>query len=336
MSCKRTIWKTGLIFLFAVSLILCLPGCGGGKSAQSGFFIYYLNQDMTGLELAAYEPESDPDDTDAMIGEFLNLINEGTTQVEYQRAYPETVEMVKYEYENHLLYLYFDAAYAQMSVTQEILCRQAIVETMLQITDIAGVSFYVGGEPLTDAKGNAVGVMTLDSFLDNPGEELNDIQTADLTLYFSSLDGTSLVCETQHVYYYSSNISMEKLVMEQLLEGPVSENAQAAVPDGTGLISVSVLDGICVVNLDENFMVQNYDIQESVVIYSIVNSLSELSTVDTVQIAVNGESNMVYRQDMLLSDFYTLNPELVTEEGEDVEVDQESQSDKEGLLNTGK
>ncbi|MCD8132595.1 MAG: GerMN domain-containing protein [Clostridiales bacterium] len=335
MSRKRNKWKTGLMILLTFSLIFGMAGCGARKSAGSDYYIYYLNQDTTGLELVAYEPEAEPDDTDAMIEEFLRLMDEGTTQVEYQRVYPESVEMIQYEYENHRLYLYFNNAYLKMSVTQEVLCRQAIVETMLQITDITGVFFYVGDEPLTDANGNEVGLMTLDSFLDNPGEEINDIQTADLTLYFASLDGTSLVSETQHVYYYSSNISMEKLVMEQLLEGPVSENAQSAIPSGTGLISVSVLDGICVVNLDENFLTQNYNIQESVVIYSIVNSLSELSTVDTVQIAVNGDSNMVYRQEMSLSEFYTMNAELITEEGEDVEVDQESQSEKEGLLNTG-
>lgn len=340
-----------MVFLLAAALFLGSTGCGTGRSAKSEYYIYYLNQDMTGLELAAYETETDSGDTEALIDEFLARIREGSDQVEYQRLYPDSVELVEYEYseESSRVCLYFNPAYREMSVVQEILCRQALVETLLQIPDVTGVLFFVGTEAvtdsnredyrevctsLTDANGEQVGVMTLDSFLDNPGEEINDIQIADLTLYFASEDGTSLVRETQHVYYYSSNISMEKLVMEQLMEGPNSSNAQSAIPEGTGLISVSVLDGVCVVNLDDNFLTQNYDIQEPVVIYSIVNSLSELSTVDTVQIAVNGDSNLVYRQDMSLSEFYTMNPDLITEEGADVEVDQESQSDsKEGLLN---
>ncbi|MCD7980968.1 MAG: GerMN domain-containing protein [Clostridiales bacterium] len=342
-----------LVFLLAAALLPGLAGCGAGKSAKSVYYIYYLNQDMTGLELVEYEPEADPDNTEEIMDEFLDRIKEGSDQVEYQQLYPDSVELVDYAYneDSSRVLLYFNPAYSEMSVAQEVLSRQAIVETLLQIPDVTGVLFFVGTEavtesnrerytelcePLTDANGSQVGVMTLDSFLDNPGEEINDIQIADLTLYFASEDGTSLVRETQHVYYYSSNISMEKLVMEQLMEGPNSNNAQSAIPEGTGLISVSVLDGVCVVNLDSNFLTQNYDIQESVVIYSIVNSLSELSTVDTVQIAVNGDSNLVYRQDMLLSEFYTMNRDLITEEGADVEVDQESQSDsKEGLLNTG-
>ncbi len=341
------------VFLFAAALLFGLTGCGSWNSAESEYYIYYLNQDMTGLELVEYEPETDPGETEDMIAEFLERIGEGSDKVEYQRVYAESVELVDYDYsgESDRVSLYFSSAYQEMTVAQEVLCREAIVETLLQVPDVTGVLFFVGTEevsdtnreqyseicePLTDANGVQVGVMTADSFLDNPGEEINDIQVADLTLYFASLDGTSLVRETQHVYYYSSNISMEKLVMEQLMEGPNSNNAQSALPEGTGLISVSVLDGVCEVNLDENFLMQNYDIRESVVIYSIVNSLTELSTVDTVQIAVNGDNNLTYRQDMSLTEFYTMNRELITEEGADVEVDHEDQSDsKEGLLNTG-
>ncbi|MCD8323657.1 MAG: GerMN domain-containing protein [Clostridiales bacterium] len=324
-----------LTLAFAMSVLLAAAGCGKEKTAETDYYIYYINQDVTGLELMEYEPEADPTDAEAMIAEFLALIEEGTDRVDYQRLYPVGVELQQYEYSENRLTLCFNEAYREMDVVQEALCREAVAETMLQIAEIEEVCFYIGSEPLTDANGNAVGAMTRDSFVDNPGEELNDIQVADLTLYFASLDGTNLVSETQHVYYYSSNISAEKLVMEQLLKGPVSENAQSAIPEGTELISVSTLDGACIVNLDETFLTQNYDIQESVVIYSIVNSLSELSIVDTVQIAVNSETNLVYRQDLSLQEVYTANMDLVTEEGEDVEVDQEEQSEKEGLLDTG-
>jgi germination protein M len=192
--------------------------------------------------------------------------------------------------------------------------------------------FYVDNQPLTDANGVEVGMMTNDSFVDNPGEKINSIQEADIVLYFASQTGDGLVKETQHVYY-SSNISTEKLVMERLLEGPESENARASIPSGTGLISVSVMDGVCFVNLDENFLVQNYEIREDVIIYSIVDSLTELSTVDTVQISVNGETNLVYRDKMSLTDYYRRNLELVTEDGENVEINQ--QEEKEGFLDSG-
>lgn len=329
---KNIIVKMRLIILSAVLLGMLLTGCENSKQDESKYNIYYLNQNMDSMVSVGYEPEAAEENTNAMIEEFLQKIEEGTDSVEYQKVYPDMVELERYEYMGNQLYLYFNSAYSEMPVTQEVLCRGAIVRNMIQIKGVSGVSFYVDDYPLKDANGNEVGVMTNESFADNPGEEINNIQVADLTLYFASLDGQSLVSETQHVYYYSSNLSTEKLVMEQLLEGPKSDNAQSAIPEGTGLISVSVMDGVCFVNLDENFLSQNFDISEEVVIYSIVDSLAELSTVDTVQLSVNGETNKVYRQDMSLKEYYRMNLDLITEEGEDVDVDQQ---EKEGIIDTG-
>ena len=76
---------------------------------------------------------------------------------------------------------------------------------------------FVGDSPLVDSKNNVVGLMTAESFVENPGEQINAIQTTTLTLYFSNRDGDALVKETQTVHY-SSNISIEKLVIEHLLK----------------------------------------------------------------------------------------------------------------------
>ena len=64
-------------------------------------------------------------------------------------------------------------------------------------------------------------------------------------------------------------------------------------------------------NLNESFVNQNYDIDESVVIYSIVNSLTELDEVDYVQISVNGDTSGVYREELSLDTLYEKNLQLV-------------------------
>ena len=64
---------------------------------------------------------------------------------------------------------------------------------------------------------------------------------------------------------------------------------------------------------DENFMKQNYNIEEPVVIYSIVNSLSELSTINKVQISVKGDTSGVYRDSFPLDKLYERNLDYVAE-----------------------
>lgn len=72
------------------------------------------------------------------------------------------------------------------------------------------------------------------------------------------------------------------------------------------------MDGVCYVSLDEAFKNQDYKVNEAIVIYSIVDSLSELSTISKVQISVNGDTSGVYRDNFPLADMYDRNMDYVT------------------------
>ena len=82
------------------------------------------------------------------------------------------------------------------------------MRTLTQVEGVECLSYYVGEDPLTDGSGNLVGVMTNDSFIENPGEQINSIQTSTIVLYFANKKGNGLVQETQEVHH-SSNISLE-------------------------------------------------------------------------------------------------------------------------------
>jgi hypothetical protein len=183
-------------------------------------------------------------------------------------------------------------------------------------------------KPLTDVNGKMVGTMYAESFVENPGEQINTIQNTNLTLYFSNQAGDGLVKETRRVHY-SSNISLEKLIMEQLLEGPESKNARSAIPSETKLMSVSLVDGVCYVSFDENFKNQDYSVNEAIVIYSIVDSLSELSSISKVQISVNGDTSGVYRDSFKLADMYDRNLDYIAKTAKtDTEVVEETETEE--------
>ena len=306
--------KTGLLFLLFL-LLLC--GCGRkGENAeqQNGYQIYYINKDGTKIVGRDYEMQAQ--DREGQMRELIAALQEDTGAVDVKRTIPADVTVTEYELSGEQLSIGFDGNYLHMDAMTEVLCRAAVVRTVTQLKDISCVSFYVDGAPLTDKNGNVVGVMTNDSFVENPGEQINSIQEATITLYFANMAGDGLVRETQKVHY-SSNISMEKLVVERLLEGPLEEGEQSAIPQGTKLVSVSTVDGVCYVNFDEGFLNQNYEIKEPVVIYSIVDSLSELSYVSKVQIAVNGDTKGKSRDDYAFDTLYDRNLDYLTGEKEE-------------------
>ena len=71
----------------------------------------------------------------------------------------------------------------------------------------------------------------------------------------------------------------------------------------TKIINVMTKDGVCYVNLSEDFLTVVGNVPTKVSVYSIVNSLVELNSVNKVQILVNGEvpasfSNTVFERNL--------------------------------------
>ena len=300
-------------------LLLLLCGCEKTQESDAGYDIYYINKDGTKIVEQAYDMQAK--DSNGMIQELLAaLMKDDPDGVEFKRSIPADVAVSGSELLDNQLSINFDVNYNNMDAMTEVLCRAAVVRTMVQVPDVTCVTFYVDGAPLVDKNGNVVGAMTGDSFVENPGEQINTIQEASITLYFANDTGDKLQKETESVHY-SSNISMEKLVVERLLEGPKEAGMRSAIPSGTNLVSVSTVDGICYVNFDEGFLNQNYEIQEAIVMYSIVDSLSELTTVNKVQISVNGDTSGKYRDDFAFATLYDRNLDyLAVETGGETET----------------
>lgn len=74
---------------------------------------------------------------------------------------------------------------------------------------------------------------------------------------------------------------------------------------------MTIADGVCYVNLSSEFLEQPYNVSSEATIYSIVNSLVEFSNVNKVQILVDGESELMYRENINLDTIFTRNLDLV-------------------------
>ncbi len=298
--------RRNYMILTVALLLVCMfcYGCSGTKKQEGELQISYLDKEQTKTVRVGYDPNADQADTELLVRELIDVLSTDSGDVDLVRPIPEGVHVTKTKLgKDGDLKVYFDDAYHTMDAVPEILCRLALVQTLTQVEGVDCLEFFVDGEPLEDTRGNEVGQMTPDDFVVNPGEQINSIQHATLDLYFSNAAGNGLVLETQRVYY-NSNVSLEKLVIEHLLAGPKSSDAVASIPPETALVNVSVADRICYVSLDDGFRTQNYNIQEPIVIYSLVDSLTALPHIDKVQISINGDTSGVYRESMPLSTIY--------------------------------
>ena len=289
--------KAGHLFFAAIlvmGLLLC-TACGDRREAQDGasYKIYYVNNEET--KIVEREYVSGTTDSELLFEEFLEQLAHISEKMEYETLLDKEISVVGHTLDSGLLTLDFDGSYHNLRGTREILVRASIVRTMTQLPGVERIAFTVMGEQLMDASGAAVGVMAADTFIENAGNEINAYEKVDLKLYFANETGDSLVEENRRNVVYNSNISLEKLVVEKLVQGPMTQGAYPTINPTTKIVSVTVKDGTCYVNLSNEFLSQPYNVASDVTIYSITNSLVELSNVNRVQISVNGETNISYR-----------------------------------------
>ena len=179
-----------------------------------------------------------------------------------------------------------------MKASREILCRAALAKTFTQVKGVDYISIDCEGQPLLDTHGNPVGAIAGNDFVDSISD-VNSYERVELTLYFANEEKNGLVAEKREVFH-SMNTSLERLVVEQLLAG--SQNGGSPViPKNTKVLNVSLTDNICYVNLDNTFVSGDIDVAEYIPVYAIVDSLTELQTVNKVQITVNGSADVMYR-----------------------------------------
>ena len=297
------------IFL-SLCVLLLLTGCSSTDSQVEGdtYQIYYVNKEQTKVIFNEYVTTTE--DTAGVLEELLTQLGEVPEKLEYNPPLAGEFSLLSYSVENGTITLSFDDHYKEQNAIEEVLTRAAIVRTLTQIDGIDYVTMQVRGEPIADSLGNVVGAMSADMFIDNAGNEINAYEQVKLRLYFANESGDKLI-ETSRKGVYSSNISMEKLIVEQLIKGPNAEGIYPTINPATKVIGVTVKDGTCYVNLDENFLKQTTEVSAEVTIYSITNSLVELSNVNKVQISINGETNYMFCESISLAKSFERNLDIV-------------------------
>lgn len=303
--------KRGRFVLLLLLLFTVICACGRQDNPDQGhtYKVYYENNDETGIYPQEYETETT--DKEALLLELLEQLGTVSGKLEYKAPLSGDFNLLDYNIVEDQLTLIFDENYKWQPVTTEVLVRAAIVRTLTQIEGIQYVIFQIKSEPLTDASGTVIGIMNADMFIDNAGNEINTYEKVKLTLYFANEDGDGLKAVNRSVVY-NSNIAMERLVVEQLIAGPnEEEKAFPTINPDTKIVSVNVKDGICYVNLDSAFLTQIYNVTSEVAVYSLINSLVELSNVNKVQISINGDTNVNYKENISFSTVFERNLELV-------------------------
>lgn len=277
--------KQGGLFFILLCVVSVLSGCEDNAYNQqaSAFTLYQVSDDGMGLKQSKYNTVVDGDDTVEVVTELLDNY--------------KLVDVKEFEIKEKQLSIFFSSAYHNLDSIDEVLLRAAIVKTLCQVNGVEYVEFFVEDASLV-IDGTPVGVMSELSFLDSVGGN-GYTRNKYATLFFSDLSGTGMK-EVTVPLTYDMTVPFARLLVEQLLSGPEeiegvnTSDVRQTIPEGTSVNSLTLRDNVCYIDFSKQFLDVQAEVKSEIVIYSIVNTICELSEVNRVQFTVDGEQRARY------------------------------------------
>lgn len=280
-------------------------------SGSNQYYLYYVNKDETKVVKERYQLEQES--AEFMLQDFTGILNAQEGSGDNLALLPSGVQLVTYRLNESLLELEFNSDYSKMSRAREILVRAGVARTFLQIPGVTGIKIFIESEELKDSKGQAVGVIDGNTFVEMWGSDKDAYRYDTFTLYFTDKTGEHLVAEQRNVYY-KRILPRERAILEQLAKGPMVKGHYPTIPQETEILGVEVSDDVCYVDFSSAFSDSGIDIPVNTMIYSVVNSLLDTASADKVQISVEGDTEATLSDGTSLYSLFSKNTDLVLKE----------------------
>lgn len=288
----------GLLAAFAAIALIGLFAYMGYVKKSEGLMdvnLYYYNPADSKI-VAEKRSITKTDDRNQIISLVEAAYREGPKTPNLLRAVPDSVD---FDITNNgkmlgnVVDIELSSDFNNLSESARLVCIGSIVYTFSDISFVDNVRLSVDGENIAD-KYNMYGKNTAslnkDNVVNNPIINPEKINRQKVVLYFLNEKGVKLVPEERSIEVKQSQ-TLEYQIVEQLIAGPAEDGNSAVIPQGTKVKDIKTEEGICYVNLTSDFVnkLSGSTEREKLIIYSIVNSLTELNTVNKVQFLIEGE-----------------------------------------------
>ena len=235
-----------------------------------------------------------------MISEALSLLVAGPRDTTLTKSVPSPslISLVTLEpgtrtgadgqnEEYNIVEIVLSEEYSALSGTDAVICINAIVHTLTELDFVHDLHFTLGEEELMNGRLlNRSNVLLGDAPI---APEV--VASRDVLVYFADDELMHLVAEERSVEV-SLNKPHERYIVEALLKGPQAEHSVPTIPAETKLRSVYFEGDMCYVDFTQEFVnkFEGGTSMERLMVYSIVNSLTELTHIKKVKFLVEGDN----------------------------------------------
>lgn len=288
--------RRGALLLCCAFLIAVNPGCTPSQSTKETdpVEVYFAvdisktgNADPIRSETREIPKDGElPDRAAAVLGILLS----GPQSSDLKNPFPSGTRLLSCKEEEGRITVDLSEQYGELAGVDLTIADYCITLSLCQLTGAKSVSVTVEGNalPYRDRQVFTKEDVLLSSHMEAP-------LSIEVTLYFANRSTGLLEGEARTLEIKEGDTTAGR-IMAALLEGPKSQTLSASIPAGTKLLSVSVENGMCDVNLSQEFLEsvpEDWQIQQ-LTVYSIVNSLTDTDSIGQVQLLVEGKTAEYY------------------------------------------
>ena len=289
--------------------MLLITGCGSKSESANYVKLYYVNENED--DLIKIDDSRFTMDTYSLEN-ALNAIRNAPSGENVKSMLIGNAKILSAKNNNGIIDVNLSQEFSALSIDKKLLTKASIVQALTIIKGIDGVRFYVDGKPESRKKYD---IYTSSSFMVKADNEKHERQRSEVIFYQLDEKKNKLVRNIQTVSYNDAE-SIELNTMRELIYGrSIQDTAlKSALPNGTLVYDAKTVEGVCHVKINNTLATIESEEQLKLAIYSIVNTLTSIPGIKSVQIysdnevGINRKGTLVY------------NKPIVKDESEDIVI----------------
>lgn len=308
------------MMMFSILCVtLFLIGCDD-KSVEhqnkDSINVYFYNAQSSALEVEEVKVSLSQNATgEQRMAAVIESLTKGP-QVKNQVSKPLDFHIKEYSLKEHIAYITFKESYGALPVEEQVAIRVCLVYSLTDLEFVEAVEFAIEDKPLTTSYGTKVGPvyrkdLLLNGLIPNP-----PTLTQTITLYFAKANDDKLYKEERTINV-NSNTPLEEYVIAELIKGPskqgIEEGLLPTLPPDTKYNEIKTQELVCYVDLAYNLknVQPTSPLQEKLMIYSLVNSLTEISKVKKVIFLMDGKKQTEFPAALDTGGLFERNEEII-------------------------
>lgn len=267
----------------AIILLSILCSCSSDAPANNTTHKLFFANSSNRAELVSVDTTLTAANTEDAIVELFSKLtspeNESHTSV-----IPKSVHLLDSSFNDGICNLILSEPYKNLSPYSLVAVNFVLVNTMSGLPGVKQVSITSENDTKT---------FSADNFLTSLPPAYYDSHT--LNLHYPTIDYSETV-KLEMTFVHEDEKTLEACVIELLAQSPENPDLRSPFPEGTKVNNIYREGTMCVLDLSPEFVTAapHSAEAEKAIIYSIVNTLTELPDINSVKILIDGKHSSDY------------------------------------------